>query len=159
MPLIQDLSQIQQSLRLTLLATAVSLATLSAASAQMSPAPSTTPMPAIAPSVMQDTFFNTPLQAKSWLASDAMDEPVQNLQQEKIGEVKNLVIDGDGKVVAAIVGIGGILGMGEKDVAINIKAIRMNANADGKILLVLDVSKDVLKSAPAYKPTITAKNN
>ena len=161
MSLIKTSSSMQSTLRLALLASAVSLGMVSAISAQTAPplvpAPSSTPVPPVAPGLTPDTFFSAKLQPASWLASDAMNEPVHNLQKEKIGEVDDLVIDGDGKVVAAIIGIGGFLGMGEKDVAINIRAIRMNQDEKGKTLLVLDISKDALKAAPAYLPVITAK--
>lgn len=157
------MSKTQNTLRLALLASVVSLGMFSSASAQTAPplvpAPSSTPVPPLAPSLTPDTFFSGKLQPANWLASDAMNEPVHNLQKEKIGEVNDLVIDGDGKVVAAVVGIGGFLGMGEKDVAISIRALRMNHDEKGKTLLVLDVSKDALKSAPTYKPVTTAKRS
>ena len=157
------MSKTQNTLRLALLASAVSLGMLSAVSAQTAPplvpAPTSTPVPPLAPSLTGEIFFGGKLQPANWLASDAMNEPVHNLQKEKIGEVNDLVIDGDGKVVAAVIGIGGFLGMGEKDVAINIRAVRMNHDEKGKTLLVLDVSKDALKAAPTYKPMKTAKSN
>ena len=153
----------QTSMRLALCAAAVSLGMLSAASAQTAaptvPAPSTIPVPPISSGQISETFFSGRLQPSSWRASDAMDEPVLNLQKEKIGEVNDLLIDRDGKVVAAIIGIGGFLGMGEKDVAIAIAAIRMNRDEKGKALLVVDVSKDALEAAPAYKIMTTAKTN
>jgi PRC-barrel domain len=153
----------RNALRLVLLASTVCLSMISAAPAQTAPplvpAPSSTPTPPPVVSLIVDTFFSGKLMPANWRASDAMNEPVHNLQKEKIGEVNDLVIDGDGKVVAAVIGIGGFLGMGEKDVAINIRAVRMNHDEKGKTLLVLDVSKDALKAAPAYKPMKTAKSN
>ena len=157
------MSTIKNNLRVALLATAISAGMLSMASAQTAPAPvpapASTPVPPLAPAVVPSTFFNETLQPSSWLASDTMNVSVHNLQKEKIGEVNDLVVDGDGRVVAAIIGIGGFLGMGEKDVAITFKAIRMSRDEKGKALLVLDVSKDALKTAPAYKPITTAKRS
>lgn len=153
---------IQRMLRHALHASAISLGLLSGAMAQTAPtlqAPSATPAPPIVLRPLPDTFFSGQLQPRSWLATDAISEPVQNLQKEKIGEVNDLVIDGDGKVVAAVIGIGGFLGMGEKDVAVTIQALRMNQNDKGKTVLTLDVSKEALKSAPAYNPITTATRN
>jgi PRC-barrel domain protein len=36
----------------------------------------------------------------------------------KIGEIMDVLVDRDGKVTALVVGVGGFLGMGEKDVAV-----------------------------------------
>ena len=160
MSTIKTSSQIKNTLRLALLATTLSTGMLTMASAQTTPAvpaPTATPMPPVAPMAAAETFFIGKLQPSAWLASDAMDEPVLNMQKEKIGEVNDLIVDGDGKVVAAVVGIGGFLGMGEKDVAITFRAIRMSRNENGKAMLVVDVTKDALKAAPAYKPTTSAQ--
>lgn len=151
MSLIKNASRTSNTLRLALLATAVSVGMFSVVTAQTVP-----PTP---PTLTSETFFTGKLQPANWLASSAMDEPVLNLQKEKIGELNDLVIDGDGKVVAAVVGVGGFLGMGEKDVAINIRAIRMSHDEKGTTSLVLDVTKDALKAAPAYKAITTATSN
>ena len=37
--------------------------------------------------------------------------------QSKIGEIMDVLVSTDGKVNALIIGVGGFLGMGEKDVA------------------------------------------
>jgi len=122
------MSPIKNTLRLALVASALSLGTLSPVLAQTAtppvPAPNSTPTPPIIPALLPDTFYSGKLLATNWLASDTMDTSVHNLQKEKIGEVKDLIIDGDGRVVAAVVGIGGFLGMGEKDVAITFSAKR-----------------------------------
>ena len=55
-----------------------------------------------------------------------------------------------GKVNALIIGVGGFLGMGEKDVAVPSQAVK-HATRDGKVYLTLDTTKDALKSAPGLK--------
>ena len=42
----------------------------------------------------------------------------------KIGEIMDVLLDRDGKVTALIVGVGGFLGMGEKDVAVPFNSVR-----------------------------------
>lgn len=157
------MSQIKTTLRLALVASALSLGTLVPVLAQTAtppvPAPSSTPTPPIIPALMPDTFYSGKLLATNWLASDAMNVSVHNLQKEKIGEVNDLILDGDGRVVAAVVGIGGFLGVGEKDVAITFTAIRMTRDEKGKAVLALDVSKEALKAAPTYKPMTLAKKS
>ena len=42
----------------------------------------------------------------------------------KIGEVMDVLVDREGRVTTLIVGAGGFLGMGEKDVAVPFKAVQ-----------------------------------
>ena len=56
----------------------------------------------------------------------------------------------DGKVNALIIGVGGFLGMGEKDVAVPFSAVK-HTTRDGKVYLTLDTTKDALKAAPGLK--------
>lgn len=94
-----------------------------------------------------------------WRSSDAVGQPVYNRANERIGEVEELVIDADGRVLAAIVGVGGFLGMGERDVAVNYRAFQMTRDANGKPRLVVNVDKAALEKAPEYKPVPAAKRS
>jgi sporulation protein YlmC with PRC-barrel domain len=70
------------------------------------------------------------------LGSDLRGTVVYGANNEEIGEVNEIVISRDGQVVALVVGVGGFLGIGEKDVAIPFKAVEIaatNANAAGTI--------------------------
>jgi hypothetical protein len=71
---------------------------------------------------------------------------------EEVGDIDDLVIDESGKIVAAVVNIGGILGMGQHPVAISWDSIerRMNENQDGYSFRV-NVTKDDLRNAPTYQ--------
>ena len=51
-------------------------------------------------------------------AKELLAENVVNAANESIGDINDVLIDRDGKVAAVIVGVGGFLGMGEKDVAL-----------------------------------------
>ena len=68
---------------------------------------------------------------------------------EEIGTVSDLVIDGNGKVTAVIVGVGGFLGMGDKDVAIGWDRIERRQDGDD-FTLEVDMSEDDLRNAPEY---------
>ncbi|MGA9216967.1 MAG: PRC-barrel domain-containing protein, partial [Methylocella sp.] len=69
--------------------------------------------------------------------------------QDKIGVVTDLVMDTSGNVTTAIVGVGGFLGVGEKNVAVPFKDLKV-ASRDGKDWLVLNQTKQELKMAPAF---------
>ncbi len=82
-------------------------------------------------------------------ATKLMGLKVQNLQEEKIGDVDNLIIDlPAGRVVAVIVSSGGFLGMGDTLSVVPPTALRFNADHDG---LRLDTTKEALRDAPRFK--------
>ena len=53
------------------------------------------------------------MKAGHWRATKLAGISVYNNNNEKIGDVSELIIDRDGKVAAAVIGVGGFLGMGE----------------------------------------------
>ena len=69
-----------------------------------------------------------------------------------VGEVNDVVLDWDGSVKAVVLGVGGFLGIGEKDVAIEMSSLRKvrETNDSNDWFLVVNSSKDLLTSAPAY---------
>jgi sporulation protein YlmC with PRC-barrel domain len=64
------------------------------------------------------TQFMTTMKAGEWRASKLKGVYVYNSANEKIGDINELLIDSSGKIEAAVVGVGGFLGMGEHDVAV-----------------------------------------
>ena len=56
----------------------------------------------------------------------------------------------DGRVDALIVGVGGFLGVGAKDVAVNFNAVKQ-IKRDNKVYLTVNATKDELKAAPGFK--------
>jgi sporulation protein YlmC with PRC-barrel domain len=77
-------------------------------------------------------------------------QSVYDPTDSKIGDVSDLLIQPDGKIAAAMVGVGGFLGIGEKDVAVPFEAIKTTTK-DNKVYLIMNTSKDALKSAPGFK--------
>ena len=68
----------------------------------------------------------------------------------KIGQVMDVLVGKDGRVEATILGVGGFLGAGEKDVAVSFGSIKETRKND-KIYLTMDTTKDALKKAPGFK--------
>ena len=54
----------------------------------------------------------------SWRASKLMGLNVYNEQNEKLGDINELIVGKDGKINAVVIGVGGFLGMGEHLVAV-----------------------------------------
>jgi sporulation protein YlmC with PRC-barrel domain len=74
-------------------------------------------------------------------------QSVYDQAKDKIGTVDDVVLGDNGQVTGLIIGVGGFLGAGEKDVAVAFDAVHAEMK-DGAWYLTLDTTKDVLKSAP-----------
>jgi len=88
----------------------------------------------------QDTF----------LTSDLTGATVYSPQDEAIGDVNDVIVSRDGKVDGLVVGVGGFLGIGEKDVAIQMSEVKL-MDTDTGIKLVMEANKDELAAAPEFK--------
>ena len=75
-------------------------------------------------------------------------QSVYDPSDNKIGEIDDALIDKDGRVTAVIIGAGGFLGMGEKDVAVPFSSVASEKN--NKWYLVLNTNKEALKNAPGF---------
>lgn len=53
-----------------------------------------------------------------WQGSKLISMNVYNEQNEKIGTIKELMVDKSGNIASAVIGVGGFLGIGERDVAV-----------------------------------------
>lgn len=73
---------------------------------------------------------------------------------DDIGEIDNLIISREGKVDAVVIGVGGFLGIGEKDVAVKMTALKFVREKDADdaddYFIVVKSSKKELESAPTY---------
>ncbi|MGE4218912.1 MAG: PRC-barrel domain-containing protein [Alphaproteobacteria bacterium] len=66
----------------------------------------------------------------TWRATRIEGVEVYNGQNEKIGDIDDVLIDRDGKVEAVVIGVGGFLGLGERNVAVPYDALKWHMNAD-----------------------------
>jgi sporulation protein YlmC with PRC-barrel domain len=85
-------------------------------------------------------------------ANDYIGKTVYDQAGNNIGEVNDLIVSGDGNVEAVILGVGGFLGLGEKDVAVNTNAVQMVQDGDTQ-RLVVQATKETLEAAPSYDRT------
>ncbi len=85
------------------------------------------------------------LTVTNWYKQNVYD-PARN----KIGEITDVLVAPNGQINAVIVGVGGFLGAGEKDVAVNFNSIKQTKK-DNKVYLTMDTTKDALKNAPGFK--------
>lgn len=78
-------------------------------------------------------------------------QSVYDPKDSKIGSIDDVLVDKSGKISAVIVGVGGFLGVGEKDVAVPMSAIKAKTKDNNKWYLVMDATKDQLKAAHSLK--------
>jgi hypothetical protein len=91
--------------------------------------------------------------ADQWLASKFKGTTVIGPDDAKIGSVEDLLFDRTGSVKAVVVGVGGFLGIGSKQVAMALPSFTVVAGKDGAAdQLRLSMTKDQLASAPEFKP-------
>ena len=86
----------------------------------------------------------------SWTITNYYKQNVYDPKESKIGTIDDVLVDKAGKVTGLVVGVGGFLGAGEKDVIVPYTAVK-SQKKDDKWWLTLDETKDSLKAAPGFK--------
>jgi sporulation protein YlmC with PRC-barrel domain len=104
--------------------------------------------PATGITIAPEAFAN----AKVMSANDFIGKRVYSTTNEDIGEVNDLIFSENGGVQAVVLGVGGFLGIGEKDVAVNISSLKMTPDGSSTRITV-EATKDILNAAPQYDRT------
>lgn len=135
--------------------------TTALAQAPSTTAPSTN-APASTPGAMGSGTGNaaaaviTQQSPNQWLASKFMGTDVMGTDNAKIGDVSDVLFDKSGKVDALIVGVGGFLGIGQKDIALPVSAFQVipansGQNNTSSDQLRLSMTKDQLQQQAEFK--------
>src|SRR5262245_47818470 len=90
------------------------------------------------------------LPADDWPMTNWYKQAVYDLAGNKIGEIADLLVNHDGKNTAVLIGVGGVVGIGEKYVAVPFDAVHFKKNDKGWYP-VINTTKEVLKSAPGFR--------
>jgi sporulation protein YlmC with PRC-barrel domain len=85
--------------------------------AQSNP-PATTTRP------VQATATTNKVYSNEWRASKLMGLNVYNDQNEKLGDISELLLDKSGKVEGVVIGVGGFLGMGQHDIKVDMSKLK-----------------------------------
>ena len=76
---------------------------------------------------------------------------VYDMQNQKVGDIKDIILDRDGKVAAVVLDVGAFLGMGGKYVAVTMNDLTVtNESNSNRRRFTVDMTKDQLKAAQAY---------
>jgi hypothetical protein len=92
----------------------------------------------------------TSVPESSKTVTDWYKQPVYDKSDSKIGDIDDVLVSSNGQINAVIVGVGGFLGAGTKDVAVSFNAIKPTTKND-KTYLTMDTTKDALEGAPGFK--------
>ncbi|EUC01402.1 PRC-barrel domain protein [Rhizobium sp. CF080] len=86
-------------------------------------------------------------------ANDYIGKSVYNAEDKSIGDVNDLILEENGGIVAAVIGVGGFLGIGEKEVALPMDKITMTRDAENnnEVRLTTTETAEALQSAPEFK--------
>jgi sporulation protein YlmC with PRC-barrel domain len=138
-------------IRKLLATTALATLVATGAMAQDATAPATTTPPTAA----TEQPAAPAVRADGHLASNIIGETVYNGTAEdaqNIGKVTDLVLDKDGNVDTAVIGVGGFLGLGAKDVTFDFDKMQW-AEKDGDRWLIAAATKEALEAQPAFDST------
>lgn len=104
----------------------------------------------------------TEMQPGQWRLSSFKGLNVYNAANEKIGDIRELIFSRDGQVTAAVIGVGGFLGVGEHSVAVPFDQIRFMdqphatvANARTNPAPSTGMPAPTSRTAPAGAPDVT----
>jgi sporulation protein YlmC with PRC-barrel domain len=101
------------------------------------------------PASAKEGRLMTTVPANGVTVSEYYKQAVYDAHDSKIGDVNDVLLDKNGQVTAVILGVGGFLGIGEKNVAVPFNDIRLSEK-DGKRYLAIDTTKEALQTATGY---------
>jgi len=84
-------------------------------------------------------------------AEQLLGQQVVNAEGKDIGEIDDLVLDNN-RLAHVVVGVGGFLGMGEKEVAIPVERLQIG---DDQTTLMSAVTEDELRQLPSFEPRLS----
>jgi hypothetical protein len=106
-----------------------------------------TPAPAI---VAPAERFITAEAADDWRASKLIGSTVYSAADESLGDINDMIVASNGTIKAFVLGVGGFLGIGEKNVAINPTALERVVDGN-TVKYRLATTKEELTAAPEFK--------
>jgi hypothetical protein len=91
----------------------------------------------------------TSLPADDWSVTKWYRQSIYDLSSTKLGEIADILVNHEGNNTAVLIGVGGLLGVGEKYVAVPFDAVHFKKK-DNSWYPVLNTTKDALKNASGY---------
>jgi sporulation protein YlmC with PRC-barrel domain len=108
----------------------------------------TAPTPAPQAGAAAPTFYA--VQPSDMPLSNLYDLDVYNQQNENVGEIEDIIVDGNRTIRAYVLSVGGFLGFNERYVTEDAGYVTVTRQGD-KLRAVINASRDDLRNAPAFK--------
>jgi sporulation protein YlmC with PRC-barrel domain len=89
-------------------------------------------------------------QSGEWLASKLIGTKVESSGGDKLGDINDVIVGKSGDVIGAVIGVGGFLGLGEKNVAIPFENVSTTMKNDKEAVIVLNFTREELEAAPDF---------
>ncbi len=121
------------------------------AAQQPSGTPNSIPPEQSAEAAPASSPFLTKQDASEILAANLIGQPVLDADNESIGEVTDLITDKDGRIRALLIGAGGFLGIGQKDLAIRYRDVTVTRDENDDLIIKANVTKEMVAQAPDYE--------
>jgi len=111
------------------------------------PAPAPTPTPPIPPPAEQQLIYHGE-------ASSILGRNVRDRDEGLIGRIVDVLVDDTGQPRAAVIDIGGFMGMGSRKVAVAWRTLRFQTAAGRAGRIVLDMTLDQIKDVPEFRRSV-----
>lgn len=92
-----------------------------------------------------------------YLASTLLDAVVTNPAGDEIGDVNDMIMTKAGEVQGVVIGVGGFLGVGEKNIAIEMSRLQIAQDENNTLNFTLDATSEELGNAPEFMTTEDAE--
>ncbi|WP_019997826.1 PRC-barrel domain-containing protein [Aureimonas ureilytica] len=128
--------------------------TMAPAAPQTNMAASTTQPATTGTAMASSDGYAATLGADEYLASNLVGDNVYGgatTDSDRIGEINNLIVSSDGRVDGIVIGVGGFLGIGQKDVGVPFDNVSMTRGENNEPHAMLAASRDQLKNAPSFE--------
>ena len=87
---------------------------------------------------------------EGFLASNVIGATVYSQDDQSIGDINDIILSPEGQPSQVIVGVGGFLGLGEKDVVLDMSKLKIAATDSGKVKIIVQTSPEELKNMPSF---------
>ncbi|MBM7070068.1 PRC-barrel domain-containing protein [Actibacterium sp. 188UL27-1] len=101
-----------------------------------------------APAIERDGYET--MEAEQLTSENLTGARVYGSNDEDIGEIDSLLLTASGEIDRAVIGVGGFLGLGEKDIAVTMEELTI-MQKDGDVRVYIDSTEEALEAQPAYE--------
>jgi ribosomal 30S subunit maturation factor RimM len=84
-------------------------------------------------------------------AHNLIGSAVLNQEDDEIGRITDVLMDREGNIAAVVIGVGGFLGMGEREVALQWDAVELRTDDRDRPQIQIDVDRRTLQRAPEFE--------